>query len=181
MEFDELKSLWNTIEPLPKTAEEVRDMLKENNHPVLRKIRKQFTIEIVGWVALLACYYTMFDGDRRPAAFNIILIISVIAPLMHNLYGYNFARYLADEPTIKKSLEEYLRRIKVYMMVSIVSRIIFLCGLMLFFSSAVTFDARKYLVLAALTLVLVLFQTIFLYRIWTKRITAIRATLTGLS
>lgn len=181
MEFDELRSMWKAIEPLPKTDEEIREMLKENRHPVLKSIRRQFVIEITGWVAFLTCYYTMFDGFTKPLFVNITLIIAIITPLIHNLYGYNFAKYLMDSSTIKSSLEGYLHKMKVYMVLSIVSRIIFLCGLMLFFSYNINFNTPKYFLLATVTLLLILIQTIFLYKIWSKRIADLGKTLNGLS
>lgn len=181
MEFDELRSIWKAIEPLPKTDGEIRKMLKENRHPVLKGIRKQFTIEIAGWIAFLTCYYTMFDGSTKPLLINIILIIAVITPLIHNLYGYNFAKYLVDASTIKNSLEGYLHKMKIYMIRSIVSRIIFLCGLMLFFSCNIDFNTPKYFLLAAVTWLLILIQAFFLYKIWSKRIADLRKTLNGLS
>ena len=181
MEFDELRSMWKAIAPIPKTDEEIRDMLKENKHPVLKSIRKQITMEIAGWVTFLMCYYTMFDGSTKPFLINITLLIAVITPLIHNLYGYNFAKYLVDASTIKNSLEGYLYKMKMYMIRSIVSRIIFICGLMLFFSYNINFNTSKHFLLAAVTLLLTLIQAVFLYKIWTKRIADIRKTLNGLS
>ncbi len=181
MKVDELRSMWKAIEPLPKTDQEIRAMLKENKHPVLKGIRKQITIEITCWVVFLICYYTMFDGAAKPFLINILLIIAILTPLIHNLYGYNFAKYSADASTIKKFLKLYLRRMKIYAIRSIVSRIIFTCGLMLFFSYNINFNASKYFILSAVTLLLILIQTFFLYKIWMKRIKSIRKTLTGLS
>jgi len=181
MEFDELQSVWKGLKPPAKTDEEIKEMLKENKHPVLKSIRKQFTIEIAGWLAFLMCYYTMFDGSNKPFFVNITLIIAVLTPLIHNLYGYNFARYLGNAPTIKISLEKYMHRMTIYMIRSIVSRIIFLCGLMLFFSYNINFNTPKYFVLVAMILLLILIQAFFLYKIWSKRIADIRETLNGFS
>lgn len=181
MEFDELKSMWGAIEHLPKADKEIREMLKENKHPVLKGIRKQFMIEIAAWIVFLMCYYTMFDGSTKPLLVNIVLIIAVMTPLIHNLYGYNFAKYLVDASTIKNSLEGYLHKMKIYMIRSIASRIIFLCGLMLFFSYNINFNTPKYFLLLAVTLLLILIQAFFLYKIWSKRIADLRKTLDGLS
>ena len=47
MNSDELKSAWKGIAPPAKTNEEIKLMLQENRHPVLKGIRKQFTIELL--------------------------------------------------------------------------------------------------------------------------------------
>lgn len=181
MEFNELRAIWNTIEPPSKTTDEIKEMLKENKHPVLKSIRKQFTIEIAGWIAFLIGYYTMFDGSTKPLLINVALIIAVITPLIHNMYGYNFAKYLVNASTIKNSLEGYLDKMKIYMIRSIVSRIIFLCGLMLFFSYNIKFSPQKCFLLATVALLLIVFQACFLYKIWMKRIVNLRKTLEGFS
>ena len=181
MEFDELKSMWSSIAPQTKTDDEIREMLKENKHPVLKSIRKQFAIEITGWFAFLICYYSMFDGATKPMLINIVLVIAIITPLIHNLYGYNFAKYLVDAPTVKKSLEGYLVKMRIFMFSSITTRVIFLSGLFTFFAYGIDFDSSKYFLLAAVILAMVFFQGFFLYKIWMKRIMDLRNTLMGLS
>ena len=95
MELTELKQVWDTVEIPVKSTDDIKLMLSENNHPVLKKIRKQLTIEIIGWSVFLICYYSMFDGDHKPIWINIILVVSVLLPLIHNLLGYRLAKYLS--------------------------------------------------------------------------------------
>src|SRR5687768_10948718 len=108
MELDQLKSTWNTPEVSSKTTKELKTMLLESRHPVLRGIRKQFAIEIAGWSVFLLCYYTMFDGDQKPVLVNLILVIAVLCSLIHNLTGYSFSKYLISGSNIRASLEHYL-------------------------------------------------------------------------
>lgn len=169
MELSELKNAWNNIESPTNTAEQIQSMLLEKKHPVLKKIRIQLTIEIIGWSAFLLCYYTMFDGDRKPVWINIILVISVLLPLIHNLLGYGFAKYLINGNTIKESLERYLAKVKIYVIVSVISRILFISGLLFFFTYGLSLNTHKYLLLIMAVSIFVI-QLIFLYTLWMKRI-----------
>lgn len=169
MELDQLKSTWNTPEVSSKTTEELKTMLLESRHPVLRGIRKQFAIEIAGWSVFLLCYYTMFDGDQKPVLVNLILVIAVLCSLIHNLTGYSFSKYLISGSNIRASLERYLSKIKSFAVVSVCTRLVFMAGFLLFFTYNIQFNATKYLLLGAMGLVF-LAQLVWLGNLWAKRI-----------
>lgn len=176
MELDQLKSTWNTLEVPSKTTQELKTMLLESKHPVLKEIRKQFIIEITGWTAFLFCYYTMFDGDQKPLWVNLILIATMLSSLAHNLSGYSYSRFLPKGNSIKASLDSYLKKIRTYASISILSRILLMTGFLLFFTFNIQFTPTKYLLLAAVVLVFSI-QLIWLGRLWTKRISALRNTI----
>ena len=169
MELDQLKSTWNTPEVSSKTTEELKTMLLESRHPVLRGIRKQFAIEIAGWSVFLLCYYTMFDGDQKPVLVNLILVIAVLCSLIHNLTGYSFSKYLISGSNIRASLEHYLSKIKSFAVVSVCTRLVFMAGFLLFFTYNIQFNATKCLLLGAMGLVF-LAQLVWLGNLWAKRI-----------
>jgi hypothetical protein len=179
MELAELKSTWKVIETPIKTAEEIKQMLLENKHPVLKKIRLQFTLEIIGWSVFLLVYHSMLDGDKKPLSLNIILVSSVLISLVHNLIGYKFTKFVVNGITIKDSLKNYLSRLKSYAIVSILSRVFLMIGALLFFTSAIRFDTSKYLSLLAIVLIFIL-QLFLLFRVWTRRIKKLRITLGSL-
>lgn len=169
MELAELKYTWDTIKTPVKSTDDIKLMLSENRHPVLKKIRKQLTIEIIGWSVFLICYYTMFDGDRKPIWINVILIVSVLLPLIHNLMGYRFAKYLVNGVTIRESLKKYRSKVKVYSAVSITCHFFFVIGLLVFFTQGLSFNTKKYISLAIIILIF-LIQLSLLYRLWAKRL-----------
>ncbi len=148
---------------------EIQVMLSENKHPILKDIRKQLTIEIIVWCTFLTCYYSMFDGDRKPVWINILLILSILLPIIHNLMGYHFAKYLVQGANIQESLKNYLSKVKIYAIISITSRQIYLTGLILFFTYGLNFNTSKYITLAVIGLI-VLVQFLILCRIWGKRL-----------
>jgi len=172
MELTELKQVWDTVEIPVKSTDDIKLMLSENNHPVLKKIRKQLTIEIIGWSVFLICYYSMFDGDHKPIWINIILVVSVLLPLIHNLLGYRLAKYLVNGVTIRESLKNYLFKIKVYAIISIACRFFFVVGLLVFFTHGLSFNTIKYILLAIIILIF-LTQLFLLYRLWVKRLKTI--------
>lgn len=178
MELNELKTAWNNVKMPEKTAADIKAMLSENNHPVLKGIRKQIIIEVAAWSIFLVCYYTMFDGDTKPAWINIILVVSVLFPLIHNLMGYNFARYLINGSTLKESLTTYIARVKVYATVSISSRFLLAVGFILFFTYGLSLNAARCYSLAIIGLIFG-FQIWMLYCIWAKRINSIKGAVQG--
>lgn len=176
MEIDDLKLAWDKA-PMPeKTAEEIKLMLSENRHPVLKGIRKQAAIEIAGWFVFLLCYYTMFDGGNKPLWLNMILVSAVLWPLIHNLMGYRFEKYLVKGNNIRESLINYLANVKVYAWVSIISRVLFAVGLLLFFTYGIKFNAAKYLSLAIIVLLFIV-QLALLGNLWVKRLNKLQTTL----
>ena len=56
MEADDLKSDWKSMEPVSRDKETLLLMLQENQHPVLKTIRKQILFEITVWVLFLMVY-----------------------------------------------------------------------------------------------------------------------------
>jgi len=180
MELDDLKGAWNSTVSQPKTENDLHLMLKENKHPVLKRIRKQIIIETAGWFLFLLCYYTMFDGDAKPLIANAILIIAVLAALLHNLTGYSFSKNLIVDKDINTALHTWLAKMKLHARLSIFLRVIFIAGLLTFFCWNVNIDARRYVLLGA-GLVLLIVQLVVLNRIWMGRIRSLRNTLDNLS
>nr|WP_121269502.1 hypothetical protein [Pedobacter schmidteae] len=179
MELDALKSVWNKVDAPTKTSEEIRQMLKENNHPVLKEIRKQLWIEIMGWSAFLLVYYTMFDGDQKPFFINVLLVISVLFALVHNLTGYELAKHLSFGTSVKASLLHYLSKVKTYARISIASRVLLVAGFLLFFTYNISFSPTKYISMA-LVLAAFMIQLIVLFRMWQNRLKKLKASITGL-
>jgi len=180
MEFNELKSTWNTVKTPEISPTEIQKMLSENKHPVLKNIRRQLTIEIIGWCIFLVCYYTMFDGDKKPVWINILLVLSILLPIIHNLMGYRFAKYIVRGSNIQESLKNYLVKVKRYAAISIVSKQLYLIGLLLFFTYGLNFNTSKYISLIIIGLLFIV-QLVFTYRIWAKRLAGLEKSINLLS
>ncbi|WP_256004892.1 hypothetical protein [Pedobacter deserti] len=180
MELEQLKSEWKATNNVEKGLADLQGMLLENKHPVLKQIRKQLTIEVVGWTAFVSCYYTMFDGEQKPIGVNITLIIAVLASLMHNIVGYDLSKNLMKGTTISESLQNYLRKLQRYAINSVVLRVIFTSGLLLFFSYNIEFDTTKYYLLGILIL-LIAVQLLFHIRTWSKQISSVKKSIGDLS
>ncbi|WP_316789930.1 hypothetical protein [Pedobacter frigoris] len=176
MELDELMSDWKNISTPDKTNEQFSAMLKENNHPVLKGIRRQLVIEIAGWTTFLICYYSMFDGERKPLLINLILIVSILISMIHNVSWYNFAKHQVDDGSILSSLENYFSKVKRFAILSVIFRIVFAVGLLSFFSYNIRFGPEKYLLLAVV-IFLFLIQIFILSGIWVRRLKLLRQTI----
>lgn len=176
MELDDLKSDWNTIEPISKSDESLLLMLQENKHPILKSMRTQIRIEVTAWFLFLVCYYSMFDGAAKPLWVNLLLILAVAMPIFHSLYGYCYNKYLTDGSNIKDALDQLYNRLKKYALFSIVTRVGFIFGLLLFFTYSIPFTAAKYFLLGCIVAVSFI-QLIVLYQVWAKRLSALQSTI----
>ncbi|HKG07734.1 MAG TPA: hypothetical protein VKB19_14790 [Pedobacter sp.] len=179
MELDQLKSEWNKAETPVKTNEQLKAMLSESKHPVLKEIRRQIIIEVTGWTAFLLCYYTMFDGHQKPLFINLILVGALLCALIHNLSGYSFSRHLIDGGNIRTALEHYLSRIKNYALVSVLTRLLFMAGFITFFTYNIQFNTFKYAMLGVFGLIII-GQLIWLSRVWSGRLKKLQLVLGGL-
>jgi hypothetical protein len=180
MNLDEFKSTWKGMDLPPKTNDEIKLMLQENRHPVLKRIRKQLTIELIGSAAFLLCYYTLFDGIDKPMFINAILIAALVVSIAHTLYGYQLAKYPDNASSLKSSLERQLQRFKLYALGSLISKTFYAAGLLLFFTYSIQLTTVKYCSLATI-IVLFLTQLAFLYRIWAKRLKSLGEAVASLS
>ncbi len=65
MELDALQSIWQHSDQAPKTTTEIKTMMLERTHPVLKRIRRQLIIESIAFAFFLVTYYNFFDGDKK--------------------------------------------------------------------------------------------------------------------
>lgn len=178
MELEQFKSDWNEISISGKNTAELKSMLSENKHPVLRGIRSQLSIEIFGWSAFLICYYSMFDGDQKPLMINCLLVVSVLISFFHNLWGYRSSKYLVQGGDLLLSLKLYLKKMQRYALISIVSRILFATGLLIFFSYNINLTNARYLALAVGVVVIAL-QIGLLVSVWNRRLKSLKISIEG--
>jgi integral membrane sensor domain MASE1 len=100
---------------------------------------------------------------------NILLVAAVLLVILHNITGYLLTRLRIKGNNLKQSLDDHLLKIKVYAAVSVAIRTLMAVCLLLFFASAIVFDARKYWILTAGIGVFVV-QLTLLSWIWMGRI-----------
>jgi hypothetical protein len=180
MELEQLKSDWKNINTPEKEVPQLKMMLSENKHPVLKDIRRQLTIELFGSSAFLLCYYTMFDGHEKPLMINLLLVASIMASLVHNVSGYNLSKNLLKEGSLVVSLQYYLVKMKKYAFLSVLSRAVFTSGLLAFFCYNISFTPVKYYLLAG-CISLIPIQIIILSFIWSKRIRVLKSSIDDLT
>ncbi|KAA2240879.1 hypothetical protein F0L74_32635 [Chitinophaga agrisoli] len=171
MEQDPLKSAWQqaTGESGNKQAGDLRAMAGKRSYPVLKGIRRQLTIECLGYAAFLLVYYDFFDGDKRPFFLNALLVAAVAFMLLHNAAGYWVIKDPLQAGSLQQSLQTYLQKLRQYAAVSITSRLLGIAALLIFFMASIHWTSTKYWILAGGLLVLAL-QLLLLYRIWAGRI-----------
>jgi hypothetical protein len=180
MQQDPLKSAWQGINDKPQTDIELKTMLQEKTHPVLKRIRKQLIIETIAFTAFLLVYYDFFDGDRKPLYANVLLVVAISFALLHNVIGYWFTKQPVKGDNLQQSLRNQLLKMKSYAIVSVFSRILVAACLLAFFLSVVTFNEAKYWMLAAVVSVFVV-QIVLLSRLWIKRVQRIKGDISNFS
>ncbi|MDQ8005722.1 MAG: hypothetical protein REI64_13035 [Pedobacter sp.] len=176
MEIDNLKSAWQEIPTTQKGKDELNLMLKKNSHPILASIKKQLIIELLGFTALLFCYYSMFDGAEKPLFVNIIIAIAIFAPILHHLKGYQLQKQFRSSKNLREDLTDFAAKLKTFRIETLIARIIFFSGIMLFFTYNIEFSESKWL---ALVVILAIFsvQLFFSYKVWSGRINKLKSVL----
>lgn len=176
MQIEELKKEWKSIKTPEIDIDRLRDMTVAKSHPVLSGLRKQFTIELIGWSVFLVVCFTGLDADKKPILANAAIIISVTLPMILNVYGYQLSKELVEGPDICSSLRNRINSLRRFAVVSVILRIMLIAGLGYFFLSSIKIDQRK-LMLAGAGGVVFIFQLYLLARVWAKRIGKLRDTL----
>lgn len=176
MNIEELRNEWQSIKTPQIDLDRLKDMTIEKSHPVLSRIRKQFIIELIGWSAFLIICFTGLDADQKPILANAILLLSVTLPMIFNVYGYRLSKELIAGPDISSSLQNRIKALKSFAIISVVLRIILICGVAYFFLSTVDITQSKLMLLGAGSMFLII-PLYLLVRIWKKRIGKLKDTL----
>jgi hypothetical protein len=174
MEIEELRKEWQSIKTPQIELDRLKDMTMEKSHPVLSGIRKQLTIELIGWSAFLIICCTGLDADEKPI--QAILLISVTFPMIFNIYGYRLSKQLIAGPDISSSLKNRINSLRRFALVSVVLRLMLVTGVGYFFISTVNLTQSKLMLLGAGSVFLII-PLYMLVRIWTKRIGKLSGTL----
>ena len=174
--MDPLKEAWKGAGTSTKSTADIKEMLKENKHPVLKKIKRQMIVEIVGFSIFGLVYYDFFDGHQKPLYANVILVVSLLLVIFHNLIGYMNARRSVKGNNLRVSLEKYQRQLRTFALISILSRIIYTAGLTIFFVNMI--DTRLWALFFLLALLGL--QVLILLRMWRNRLRAINITVGSL-
>lgn len=173
MENDDLKSLWKKVKNPEKDVNQLSNMLKAKNHPVLRSIKRQAIFEFLAFAVFLFCYYTLFDGNKKPLSINLILIFAVAFNMLNHLKGYRLQQGFRASENIKDDLKSFAAKLKSYQIQVIISKIIWVIGIMLFFTNGIELNEKKWFAMAFIALIFIL-QLLIIYNIWQKRIARIK-------
>ena len=176
MENDDLKSLWKEVKTPAKDSNELVKMLKTKNHPVIKSIKRQAIFEFVAFAVFLFCYYTMFDGSKKPLLINLVLVVAVTFNMLNHLKGYRLQQNFRASENIKADLKSFATKLKSYQLEVIISKVILLIGLMLFFTNGIELTEKKWYAVAIIALIFIL-QLVMINNIWRKRITSIKLTI----
>jgi hypothetical protein len=176
MELDDMKSYWQQLPAESTRPEALKQMVKENRHPVLKGIRRQLVIEMVGWLIFLIVFYDFFDGHKRSLYLNLLVIGAGIFVVAHNAFGYLMARNLKAAGNLASTLSRYLTRTKTYAIISVASRVASTTAILMFLTDTIHFTKEKYVILAGVV-VLFAIQIGLLIRLWIKRIMNLEASI----
>jgi hypothetical protein len=150
------------------TLEQINSMTKPGNHPVIKKFVRQLIIESVPVILLLTFYYDIFDGHQKPWVWHLILIVSLLLLLVHNMLGIFLVNNIELAENINQSLKHYRHKIRNFTIIALVTRLLALTGLILFLISGNLSKLYNWYSLAALLVIVV--QMYILNSIWQKRI-----------
>ncbi|HVI48087.1 MAG TPA: hypothetical protein VM802_24685 [Chitinophaga sp.] len=180
MTQDPLKAAWDNISTAFSNEGALKEIISRKNGPVLKAIRRQLIFESGCYTVFLAVYYDFFDGHTRPFYLNAVLVTAILLMLLHNVAGYFLAKVQTTDNSLTKGVALQLRHLKQYAGMSIASRLLGITGLLIFFTAGIHWSSNKYQILGA-AIIIILFQLLLLWQIWSKRINKLQDTLRELS
>lgn len=179
--MDHIKSYWDNTSTPHKNFLEIQALAEKKTSPVLRSIRKQLTIEIVGYSAFLLVYYDFFDGHKKPFFLNLLLVAAILLLLVHNVVGYTLSKRPVPGENLLNNLRKQSLQIKQYAVISISSKILAMAGIFSFFlGTGIQWNSARYAALAAIAGILCI-QGFFLWKVWAARVKRMNTTIAELS
>ena len=179
MDITEMKDLWKGT-PTENTAiESLEKMIREKSNPLLQKIKRQLVLEMLLWLTVIMLYHNALDGDKRPAAINLVFVIGFLQAIAYNLSSYFAARNLTHGSNLFSSLKDYSKRLKKLQWTSICSRISLMVALLVFFSYDLEMTSKRIFAIGAIITVFAV-QLLLLYWHWSKRISKLTKIVTSI-
>lgn len=173
MELNDLKSDWQTAGKSSKSESQLLKMTQVRNHPSLKKIRFKLVFEAVVLLLFALVYYDWFDGHEKPLFANILLTGSLVLIMLQDIVGYIAVAKPIAGANLKIYVQECLVRIQRLSILSIALSFAYGLSLLIFFSSIIAFDTKKYILIAGLFLLLL--GSIYVsYRMWSSWIVKLR-------
>ncbi|PXY39789.1 hypothetical protein DMB65_16095 [Flavobacterium cheongpyeongense] len=167
MELNDLKSDWKNAGKDFKSEADLRLMTKIVNHPSIKKIRTKLIIEVIVLSFFLFIYYDWFDGDKKPFYANLSLVVGLLLYIFNDVIGYISITRPIREANLKLSLQNYLMRIKLLSISSVIITSLYSISIVIFFTSIINFTKEKGLILIFSVVVAIQFILLSL-RMWTK-------------
>lgn len=167
MELNDLKSDWKNAGRDFKSEADLRLMTKIVNHPSIKKIRTKLIIEVIVLLFFLFIYYDWFDGDKKPFYANLSLLVGLLLYIFNDVIGFISITRPIRETNLKLSLQNYLMRIKLLSISSVIITSLYSISIIIFFTSIINFTKEKGLILLFSVVVVIQFILLSL-RMWTK-------------
>lgn len=175
MDLENIKSYWKDMDLGKKNQEQLLVMTKIKNHPKLKRIRIQFTIEAIFLLVFLALYRNAFDGFTKPNWANVLLISLAVAFILIRFIGHLILRNPVKEKNIRQSLTVFSKNLKIISVLTLITSFLFGLSVILFFIPTSDFTGNKYGILGGMFVTLIV-SVILSGRIWLKRIKIIQRT-----
>lgn len=175
MNLDTLKSDYQNLgNESSKSFDSLNKMRDSGNHPVLKSIKRQLIIESILWTFVLIVFYDFFDGHLKLLFWNVLLGGSIILLLIHNVLGFLLISTPINGDSIKKSLINYLKKIKSYAIISVISRVLMITVFMFYLTSNINgWSTSKLWATIGFFTITVFIQIFLLNKVWKKRINKI--------
>jgi hypothetical protein len=164
--MNDLFAAWQSVN-MDTTASIHAGLLRERQHPVLKQIRTQMIIELIGFVLFLIVYYDFFDGARKPLYANVLLVAAMVAVIAVNVVGYVFAKQGMPGENIRALLELHLLKMRIYAVIAVLARALMMVSVVVFF--------KANLIVALLFIGMLM----VLIRLWVRRIRKIKTVYNG--
>ncbi|SDB31914.1 hypothetical protein SAMN03097699_0683 [Flavobacteriaceae bacterium MAR_2010_188] len=155
MGLDELKTSWDNSKAESRSQDEILKMTKLKNHPTLNRLRIKFVIETVMLIFFLLVFQDFFDAEKHSTMMNVLLAGAAILYIVNDSYGFYVLKNPIRGNNLKDSAQKFVKDIKILSITSISTALLFSIMVIVYFSSIVSFDSRRWILLGVFTFILV--------------------------
>ena len=182
MNFEQEKLAWKFLESPTEAAWATRNLQSTWSHPTLRALRRQLLFECGCWMLFLALYYTALDGDLRSTGLNAALVAGLLLLIGHGWLGYRLAARPIGAAPLRTALEQQLRKLRTYSLVSMGLRTAILLIVFAFLLDTVPdLWAAPWLWITGTIAIWIIAALYIQHRIWRSRLRNLRRNLDDLT
>lgn len=172
MSIEELKTNWKNVEGPEKSQHQIKKMTQLKNHPKLNRLRIKFIIETLLLIFFLVVFQDFFDAEKHSPAMNLLLALTAVLYILNDIFGFFVIRNPVQGDNLSESSKVFIKKLRLLSLTSIGTALFFSIMVIVYFSSIVVFDLKRWILLSVFGVILIL-MFVLMAKNWKGRISGI--------